>query len=196
MEGDSLEILIVDNGSRDGSVEYLRAAFPRLEVIANNRNLGFAAGCNLGMKCALDQGADYVLLVNNDTVVKATFLAELLAESKRNPKAGMVSPKIYYLDDPDRIWWAGGTFSLWQGIPRHLGRNETDSGRYEKARAIDWATGCAVLIRCAALREAGLRRGTRLHADLAAGPIAQSSGCQQQAAGQFRAGAHRLCARQ
>ena len=156
MEGDSFEILIVDNGSRDGSVEVLRAAFPRVEVIANNRNLGFAAGCNLGMKCALDQGADYVLLVNNDTVVTTAFLAELLAESKRNPKAGMVSPKIYYLDDPDRIWWAGGTFSLWQGIPRHLGRNEKDSGRYEKARVIDWATGCGVLLKCAALQETGL----------------------------------------
>ena len=55
-----------------------------------------------------------------------------------------------------KIWWAGGTFSLWQGIPRHLGRNEQERGRYETIRAIDWATGCVVLISCAALREAGL----------------------------------------
>jgi GT2 family glycosyltransferase len=156
MEGDSFEIVIVDNGSLDGSVQYLRAAFPLVEVIANNRNLGFAAGCNLGMKCALEQGADYVLLVNNDTVVKANFLAELLAESERNPKAGMVSPKIYYFDERDRIWWAGGTFSLWQGVPRHIGRNQKEGGRYETAREIDWATGCGVLLKCATLRESGL----------------------------------------
>jgi GT2 family glycosyltransferase len=108
------------------------------------------------MKCALEQGADYVLLVNNDTVVKANFLAELLAESERNPKAGMVSPKIYYFDERDRIWWAGGTFSLWQGVPRHIGRNQKEGGWYETAREIDWATGCGVLLKCAALQEVGL----------------------------------------
>src|SRR5437868_900505 len=156
MEGDSFEILVIDNGSRDGSVEYLRRAFPQVEIIANSHNLGFAAGCNVGMKRALGQRADYVLLVNNDTVVTASFLAELLAESERNPNAGMVSPKIYYFDERDRIWWAGGRFSLWQGIPRHLGRNEKESGRYETAKVIDWATGCAVLLKCAALQEVGL----------------------------------------
>jgi GT2 family glycosyltransferase len=156
MEGDSFEILIVDNGSQDGSVENLRQAFPKITVIANDRNLGFAGGCNVGIKHALEQGADYVLLMNNDTVVKPNLLAELLAESKRNPKVGMLSPKIYYADHPDRIWWAGGTFSLWQGIPRHLGLKEKERSRYETACTIDWATGCAVLLRCAALRETGL----------------------------------------
>lgn len=156
MEGDAFEILLVDNGSQDGSLERLREAFPQIGVIANGRNLGFASGSNVGMKRALDQGADYVLLVNNDTVVNPDLLAELLAESKRNPKAGMVSPKIYYADHPDRIWWAGGTFSLWQGIPRHLGRKEQERGRYETVRTIDWATGCVLLISCAALRETGL----------------------------------------
>ena len=156
MTGDSFEILIVDNGSHDGSLESLRDAFPQLTMIANGRNLGFAAGANVGMKRALDQGADYVLLVNNDTVVKPDLLAELLAEAKRTPKAGMISPKIYYADPSDCIWWAGGTFSLWQGIPRHLGRKENERGQYDTTRTIDWATGCAVLIRCAALREAGL----------------------------------------
>jgi len=156
MEGDSFDILMVDNGSQDGSLESLRQAFPQITMIANGRNLGFASGSNVGMKRALEQGTDYVLLVNNDTVVKPDLLAELLAEAKRSLKAGMVSPKIYYADHPDRIWWAGGTFSLWQGVPRHLGRNEKERGRYETARSIDWATGCVVLISCAALRETGL----------------------------------------
>ncbi len=156
MTGASFEILIVDNGSRDGSLEYLRQAFPEIDIIPNSRNLGFTGGCNLGINQAMDQGSDYVLLVNNDTIVKPTFLAELLAESERNPRAGMVSPKIYYFDDPNRIWWAGGAFSLWQGIPRHLGWKEKETGKYEVACTIDWATGCGLLLKCEALREAGL----------------------------------------
>jgi GT2 family glycosyltransferase len=156
MAGDSFEVLIVDNGSKDGSPGYLRATFPEVEVIANDRNLGFTGGCNVGMKRALERGADHVLLVNNDTVVNKTFLAELLAESQADPKTGMVSPKIYYFDAPNRIWWAGGAFSLWQGIPRHLGWKETEVGRYETGRTIDWATGCGVLLKSAALQESGL----------------------------------------
>lgn len=152
----SFEILIVDNGSRDGSAERLRAALPQVEVIAAGRNLGFTGGCNLGMKRALEEGADYVLLINNDTVVKPDFLAELLAESERHPRAGMVSPKIYYYDDPQRIWWAGGTFSLWQGVPRHLGWKKVERGLYEVARPLDWATGCGVLLKSAALQDVGL----------------------------------------
>jgi GT2 family glycosyltransferase len=152
----SFEILIVDNGSRDGSAERLHAALPQVEVIAAGRNLGFTGGCNLGIKRALEEGADYILLINNDTIVKADFLAELVAESERYPRAGMVSPKIYYYDDPQRIWWAGGTFSLWQGVPRHLGWKEVERGLYEVARPVDWATGCGVLLKSAALREAGL----------------------------------------
>jgi GT2 family glycosyltransferase len=156
MEDDSAEILVVDNGSRDGSAEHLRATFPNVEVIASAHNLGFTGGCNLGMRRALERGADYVLLVNNDTVVKPDFLMQLLAESERNPKAGMVSPKIYYFDDPDRIWWAGGTFSLWRGLPRHLGWKQKDGGQFEMIRTIDWATGCGLLLKSAALEEAGL----------------------------------------
>jgi GT2 family glycosyltransferase len=156
MDGDSFEILIIDNGSQDGSVEYLRQAFPKIALIANARNLGFASGSNVGMRLALEQGADYVLLVNNDTVVKPDLLAELLAESERHPKAGLLSPKIYYADHPDRIWWAGGTYSLWQGVPRHLGWKEKERGQYETARVIDWATGCVVLLRCDALLKTGL----------------------------------------
>jgi len=156
MDGDAFEVLIVDNGSQHESVEFLRRAFPAIDIIANPSNLGFAGGCNVGIMRALEEGADYVLLVNNDTIVKPNLLAELLAEANRSPKAAMVSPKIYYYDHPDRIWWAGGTFSLWQGVPRHLGRNEKESGRYETVRTIDWATGCVLLLRCSALREAGL----------------------------------------
>jgi GT2 family glycosyltransferase len=68
----------------------------------------------------------------------------------------MISPKIFYYDEPNRIWWAGGTFSLWQGVPRHTGRNEMERGRYAAAADIQWATGCGMLLKSAALESSGL----------------------------------------
>ena len=156
MEGSSFQILVVDNGSRDGSVEYLRKRFPQIQVIANGRNLGFAAGCNVGIRQGLAEDADFVLLVNNDTIIDPRLLSELLAEAQRNPKAGILSPKIYYYDPSDAIWWVGGTYSCWTGLARHIDLRKKDTGKYDTPRDLDWATGCVMLLRGEALREAGM----------------------------------------
>jgi len=156
MDARDFEIVVVDNGSKDGSPDFLRKAFPQIAVVESGRNLGFAAGCNVGMKRALADGAEYVLLINNDTLVDPRFLDALLQEAERRPDAGLVSPKIYFYELPEQIWWAGGTFSLWAGIPGHMGRNQRDCGQWDLPRPIDWATGCALLVRCKALREVGL----------------------------------------
>lgn len=156
MDAADFEIVVVDNGSKDGSPGSLRKEFPQIRVIENGRNLGFAAGCNVGMKLALAEGSEYVLLVNNDTIVDEGMLRELVAEAERWPDAGMISPKIYFYDLPEHFWWAGGTFSLWGGIPRHIGRKQHDAGQFDRPGPIDWATGCALLICCKALREVGL----------------------------------------
>jgi GT2 family glycosyltransferase len=150
------EIIVVDNGSKDGSVEYLRGQFPELTILSQDHNLGFAAGCNVGIKLAMERGAKYVLPLNNDTVVDADFLKELEHVAEEHAQAAMVSPKIYFWDLPDRLWWAGGEFSLWTGIAKHLGRKEVDRGQFDSDMEIDWATGCAVLIKCDVLRENGL----------------------------------------
>jgi GT2 family glycosyltransferase len=156
MEGDSFKILVVDNGSRDGSVEYLRETFPQIEVTANGRNLGFAAGCNVGMKRAIAENFEYVLLVNNDTIVDPGLLRELLKQGDENQKAGIVSPKIYYFKPPDAIWWVGGTYSCWTGLARHVDLKAKDTGKHDTPIELDWATGCVMLLRTDALRAAGL----------------------------------------
>jgi GT2 family glycosyltransferase len=150
------DTIVVDNGSRDGSVEYLRREFPQIVVLPQDRNLGFAAGCNVGMKEALKRGAEYVLPLNNDTVVDANMIEALLEVAEKHPSAAIVSPKIYFYDSPNRFWWAGGSFSLWTGIPKHAGRKDRDNGQFEATRTLDWATGCAALIRCEALKRVGL----------------------------------------
>lgn len=156
MGGTAFEILVVDNGSTDGSVELLPRQFPQISVLPQGRNLGFAAGCNIGMRLAMEQGAEFILLVNNDTIVDAGLLRELLTEAERNPEAAILSPKIYFFDDRELLWWAGGRFSLWTGIPILPGRKEKDRGQYDSIREIEWATGCVALLRVAALRQVGL----------------------------------------
>ena len=156
MDSSDYEMVVVDNGSSDGSAEYLRRGFPEITVLRQEHNLGFAGGCNVGLQYALDREAEFILLLNNDTVVCKNFVRGLVEQARAHRKAGMVSPKIYFWDLPDRFWWAGGAYSLWSGLPKHIGRKEKDNGQFEVPRQIDWATGCAVLIRTAALKTTGL----------------------------------------
>jgi GT2 family glycosyltransferase len=156
MNDSAFEIIVVDNGSKDGSAEYLRKQFPQITILPQDHNLGFAAGCNVGMKLAMQRGFKYVLPLNNDTVVDPAFLAELSLAANEHPQAAMISPKIYFWDLPDRFWWAGGSFSLWTGMAKHIGRKEVDHGQFDRSVELDWATGCALLMSTAALRETGL----------------------------------------
>lgn len=155
MRARDYQIVVVDNGSRDGSVTYLRQMFPEIFVIANERNLGFTGGCNVGIAYALEGGAEFILLVNNDATVDADLLGELLVEASQHPGAGMISPKIYYHGAPQRLWWAGGVYNPWLGLPKVVGLRRKDGPKYDRTRNIGWATGCVVLLRCSAIRKVG-----------------------------------------
>jgi len=97
----SYEILLVDNKSTDGSVECFRKRYPEIETIENENNLGFAGGNNIGIKRAMENGADCLLILNNDTVVDKGILKELIEELYRDDTIGIVGPKIYYYDRPE-----------------------------------------------------------------------------------------------
>ncbi len=155
MDGADFEILVVDNGSTDGSVEMLPQEFLHITVLPQERNLGFAAGCNVGMRHALANDAEYVLLLNNDTIVAPDFLREMLAAIQGDPRIGAVCPKIYFADQPDLLWYAGADFSLWTGTAKHRGWKEVDRGQFDRQEDITQATGCAMLVRRSALRDVG-----------------------------------------
>ena len=147
--------LIVDNGSTDGSPDAIRAAFPAVEVIANEDNLGFARASNIGIEHALQQGADYVLLLNNDTLVDKRLLTELVAVGESDSQIGMLVPKIYYPStgsgrshgEKGRLWSAG---AQWRRFPPRvtiIGFGREDGPAYSIQREVDYATGCAMLVK-------------------------------------------------
>jgi GT2 family glycosyltransferase len=140
-----VRVIVVDNGSADGSVETLRSAHPWVEIIALPENLRFAGGNNAGIAHALKLGADYVLLLNNDTFVAPDFVTQMLKRFTSEPACGMVAPKIYYAAVPDVLWFAGGEISFWTGTMRHIGIREIDRGQYDTPHVIDYATGCCIL---------------------------------------------------
>ena len=153
---EQLGILVLDNASHDGTPAAVRAAFPQVHVIENGANLGFAAGNNVGLRYALVHGFDYALLLNNDTEVAPSFLHHLITAIEANPLVGAAGPTIYYAEQPDVIWSAGGHIDWQRGISRMRGLGERDAGQYTAVSEVDFVTGCALLLRCAALERAGL----------------------------------------
>jgi GT2 family glycosyltransferase len=150
------DITLVDNGSVDGSGERLAGEFPEVRLIKNQENLGFAGGNNVAIRDALSRGADYLLLLNNDTIVQPDFLCELVRAGESDPKIGLLNPKIYYFDPPDRIWYAGGINKPGRVFPVHIGLRERDNGEYNQAKEVSFITGCALLIKAEVVRKIGL----------------------------------------
>jgi GT2 family glycosyltransferase len=151
-----LHPVLVDNGSTDGSVAQLRAEFPDLDILENGENLGFAGGNNVGIRHALACGAEYVLLLNNDTVVDADFARPLLRAMENDPTLAAVNPKIYFLHDPQRLWAAGGQIRFQTASSGNRGRGQKDTGQFDQPETVDFGTGCCLLVRRAALQQVGL----------------------------------------
>lgn len=138
-------ILVIDNGSTDGSPEALRREFPNITIIRNEDNLGFAGGSNQGIEWALQNGFDYFLLLNNDTIAAPDMISNMVAAAGQQNDTAVLSPKIFFADAPDRLWFALGIGSLWTGIFSNPAYNSPDDG-YDAPQEMDWMVGCCVLI--------------------------------------------------
>jgi len=146
LENEKAKILVVDNGSTDGSVVEIRKKFSRVKIIENKKNLGFTAGNNIGIRYALKQGAEAILLLNHDTVVEKGFLESLL----ENP-ADIVGPVIKFKRKGKIIYDHGGK------VDRIFGRNyHLELGKIGKTKEIDYVSGCAILIRRPVFKKIGL----------------------------------------
>jgi hypothetical protein len=138
--------LMVDNGSSDRTASLVRSAFPDVEVLELPRNLGFAGGNNAGFASLRGRGFDTVVFLNNDTIVDEGFLQPLV-DGLREAWVGIVVPKILYMDDPGRIWYAGGIVHVATGLFRHEGIRMPDGPGFSKAGPTGYGTGCCLAMR-------------------------------------------------
>ena len=147
-------IVVLDNESTDGSVEALRAAFPEVQIIELQDNRGYAGNNNVGIAAAIEQGADWVFVLNEDTMLAAECLANLVEAGESDPTIGIVGPMVYHHDAPDVIQSAGGVLGpRWDSI--HLGRDELDQGQFSDTREVEWISGCGILVRREAIEQMG-----------------------------------------
>lgn len=152
----NLLIIVVDNASTDGSVEEISARHPEITLIKNQKNLGFTGGNNIGLRAAFTQGAEYVLLLNNDTEVDSNFLGPLVDALEAQPQAWAAAPIIYYYKQPGVIWAAGGKIDFQRATADMLGTDEEDQGQYgHEPYESDYATGCALLVRRSSVEKFG-----------------------------------------
>jgi GT2 family glycosyltransferase len=163
-----LHVVVVDNGSVDNSKELLgdiKLKKASYKLIENKENLGYAGGMNVGIKYALDKGADYVTIINNDVELDKNILNELVRTAKKYPKAGIICPKIYFAKGYEFhknkysknelgkvIWYAGGEIDWDNAIGVNKGVDQVDEGQFDDDHETDFATGNCMLIRSKAIK--------------------------------------------
>lgn len=150
------KIIIIDNASTNNSIECLKDSLEDCIIIDSKENLGFAGGNNLGIEYALKNSADYIMLLNNDTLVKSDFLTSMIDSSNGNKSIGLVGCKIMYHPEKDIIWYGGGYIDWFKFIGTHWGMREVDRGQCDKEKEIDFMTGCCMLIKREVFEKTGL----------------------------------------
>jgi len=149
-------VLLVDNGSTDDSERILREKFPAIEILQTGANLGYAGGNNAGMRRALELGADYLCLLNNDVVVEPGFLEPLVAAMEADPRLGIAGGLQCSYDDRGTIQNSGAYFSFLTGRVHNADAGETDRGQCDREKEVDFISGAALLARAAMAQCIGL----------------------------------------
>lgn len=166
--GFSVKIVVVDNHSPE-PIEKLKKEFKKAVFLKNSQNLGFAEGNNVGIREALKNKADYVLILNNDTTVDRNLLSELVRVMEKDRKIGIIAPKIYFApgyeyhqsrykpSEQGKVFWYAGGKVDWQNVLcSHRGVDEVDKGQYDKQVNTDYASGCTMFVKKEVFKKIGL----------------------------------------
>ena len=150
-----LSVYVVDNASTDHSFEAIAERYPEVYAIRSEENLGFAGGNNLGLAKMLEDGMEAAFLVNDDVIVAEDTLGALVAGGFDNPTVGVLAPKVLVNSGAGLIWSAGGSVVPRSGVTvqRHYG--EPDQGQADEASEVDYAVGCAMLVKADVIRGVG-----------------------------------------
>ncbi len=165
----SLDIVIVDNASIKPFILNKERKRNNVHVLLSRENTGFTGGNNIGIQYALAHGAEYILIINNDTIVDSNVINNLLIVLDSNQKIGLTAPKIYFAkghefhknryknEDLGKVFWYAGGYTDWANVKSvHRGVDEVDHGQYDKLEKIDFASGCCMLIKREVLEKVGL----------------------------------------
>lgn len=147
-------VIILYFSKTDQIDEMIRSNYPWVVTVQLSVNKGYAGNNNVGIKDAIEQGANWILILNDDTILAPDFYSQLLQSAEEDPRAGMLGPLVYHADEPKVIQSAGGYIdSHWNGL--HAGIDQHDTGQYTSDREVDWLNGCAILCRADVLRDIG-----------------------------------------
>lgn len=152
MTYNNYEIIVVDNDSKDKSVELLKNEFPEVNLIETGENAGVAKGNNVGIKAAIKLNCEYVLLLNNDTEVDSNMLTVMMKNADKNK---LVTCKMYYYEPNTLLWCAGGKINWNKGTTTHFGQDELDNGQYDESRYVEYTPTCCLLIHKSIFNEVG-----------------------------------------
>jgi GT2 family glycosyltransferase len=150
------QVIIVDNGSTDGSIGAFREKFgDHLQIIENEQNVHFCAASNQGFQAALEQGAKWVLLLNNDTYLATDFFTEFEKALASEEDIALWSPLIFYHTSPNKVWYSGSLLVSGTLITRDLYRNRNLTAALPDIMPVDFVSGCAMLVRCDVFEKIG-----------------------------------------
>jgi GT2 family glycosyltransferase len=148
-------VIVLDNHSRDGSLQAIQSAFPSVEVLSIETDRGYAGNNNVGLRSGLAYSPEWFLVLNEDTILARECLEQMLLAASGDPRIGIVGPLVLHHDEPTVIQSAGGQLGpFWESI--HVGANQPDAGGFDGSQDLDWVSGCALLVRRSVVEQQGM----------------------------------------
>lgn len=148
------KIILLDNASTDGTIDNVRSLLPEVLIIELLHNFGYAGNNNVGIQAAMEQGAEWVFVLNEDTILSSDCISQLVSVGESDPTIGIVGPLVYHHNEPGIIQSAGGCMDkYYRGS--HLGQDERDQGQYQLPHSVEWISGCGIMVRRTLIEQVG-----------------------------------------